>query len=614
MWHKILLCIIGLCALLSVTAQESYEAIYNRLKSKIESELNQPPASTNELEIYLSWMEIKAKDRNEAEKLSSQAGKEGNPYWERKFFELSDEADNSGESTKMDAMFKLMRIDDRNGKPQGWSQACYGAGPYVGEKIYGKAIEYGYITEDIKERARCMMRYATNDLEANWLYRNHESFLGHYDAEGFQVMPTGDWSITCMRRGEFTTTQQGDPLPMADMAMEMIQEVRDISEFYHLDPEFDDATDLMGQYLKEKKVLCLMPPNEGHKWYTDLAKQYELDKAKEHMDGFYANIKGKIEKEENGVRKPVSNAEVEFEAQKDQRTWTTKSDQNGNYKIEGVILHKSCGPFIISARGDGCYIQEEVSGPLEEPDKNYELEKNLLLQCGVEGYTGTITVTKSWDYTIHQNNYTETCTGKQTITFKGVFKPIPQMEGMEGQPIKIFGPGSVTGTWKHNEQRYCEGGSGCGKCKGLKYEEFGSGSVPAESLQGLIIITNVFPTEIKEVADQLAQFGMVNWYDIATPTESVPTQNRTKYETEHAGCQWDNSTSTTNLTGSEVRFKLTDKNSLIGKASWSSSSGTTGISATDMTEAIYDPKQFDPEQDGTDYTYTVTWNLKALKP
>ena len=67
-----------------------------------------------------------------------------------------------------------------------------------------------------------------------------------------------------------------------------------------------------------------------------------------------------------------------------------KTDQGGNYKIEGALLHKSCGPFIPIANGDGCYKQEEVTGPLEEPDKGYELEKNMLLECGVEGYRGTI--------------------------------------------------------------------------------------------------------------------------------------------------------------------------------------------------------------------------------
>ena len=87
-WLVLLLAGISTC----VFAQEDYEKAYNRLKTKITSELRQPPASNNDLNLYLSWMAIKAKDRDECEKLSYKAGREGNPYWERKFFDLSDEA------------------------------------------------------------------------------------------------------------------------------------------------------------------------------------------------------------------------------------------------------------------------------------------------------------------------------------------------------------------------------------------------------------------------------------------------------------------------------------------------------------------------------------------
>jgi hypothetical protein len=105
---------------------------------------------------------------------------------------------------------------------------------------------------------------------------------------------------------------------------------------------------------------------------------------------------------------------------------------------------------------------------------------------------------------------------------------------------------------------------------------------------------------------------LTSWYDIATPTEYVPTQTRSRYYVKDVGCLWDNSTSTTNLTGFDARFKIKDINHLQGKVSWSSSKETTSVRITDMTEAIYDQPPYDPEQDGTEYTYTVTWNLKAL--
>ncbi len=255
---------------------------------------------------------------------------------------------------------------------------------------------------------------------------------------------------------------------------------------------------------------------------------------------------------------------------------------------------------------NSCDILPPSKFPLSETSMNkLILDQNFPIFCGF--YSGTITVTKSWDYTEDFGSGSIKHVGTQTVSFSGTFKPIPQMEGLEGQPITIFGPDKVSGNWKHNEDRYC--GGDC-ECSGLNYQEFGSGDFPEESLQGLIIITNIFPTDEKVVADQLGQFGLVNWYDIATPTENVLTQTKTKHYVKDVGCLWDNSTSTTNLTGSDARFKIKDINLLQEKVSWSSSSETTGVSVTNLTEAIYDQKPFDPEKDGTDYTYTITWNLR----
>jgi hypothetical protein len=239
----------------------------------------------------------------------------------------------------------------------------------------------------------------------------------------------------------------------------------------------------------------------------------------------------------------------------------------------------------------------------------YELiyDQHFATFCGF--YEGSITVTKSWDYTEDYGGSSRKYAGTQTVSFNGIFKPIPQMEGMESQPIKIFGPDKVSGYWSHNEDRYCSGDC---DCSGLADQEFGSGDFPAESLQGLIIITYFFPTEEKVVANQLGQFGLVNWYDIATPTENVPTHTRSRYYVKDVGCVWSNSTSTMNLTGSDARFKIIDINHLEGAVSWSSSHETTSVRITDMTEAIYEQIPFDPEKDGTDYHYTVRWDLKAL--
>jgi hypothetical protein len=128
----------------------------------------------------------------------------------------------------------------------------------------------------------------------------------------------------------------------------------------------------------------------------------------------------------------------------------------------------------------------------------------------------------------------------------------------------------------------------------------------------ITIITYSFPTGKKGVADQLAQFGLSNWYDISAPGENVPIQRRTTYATQY-GCEWKNSTSTVNLIGVDLlRYKLEDIENLKGSISWKSHMGTHGISATNMPEALSGQKPFDPEQDGTDYTYTITWKLTIL--
>jgi hypothetical protein len=234
-------------------------------------------------------------------------------------------------------------------------------------------------------------------------------------------------------------------------------------------------------------------------------------------------------------------------------------------------------------------------------------DQHFPIFCGF--YEGSVTVIKSWDFTRHYDSFSLKQVGIQTVSFNGIFKPIPQMEGLEGQPITIYGPYKVTGTWSHNEDHYCNGDC---SCSGLDYQVFGSGDFPEESLQGLIIITYIFPTDEKVVADQLGQFGLVNWYDIGTPTENVPIQTKTKSYNKETGCQWDQSEGSTNLTGSDARFKIRDINHLKGDVSWSSSIETTGVRITDMTEAIYEQIPFDPKKDGTDYHYTVRWDLKAL--
>jgi len=235
------------------------------------------------------------------------------------------------------------------------------------------------------------------------------------------------------------------------------------------------------------------------------------------------------------------------------------------------------------------------------------VDQHFPIVCGF--YKGTITVSKKWDYTEEYGKSTIRYAGSQTVTYSGSFKPIPQMQDMEGQPIRIFGKGNAKGTWKHEERKYCEGDC---DCPGLVYEETGSGSVDPLSMDGILITTNAWPTDNKVVADQLSQFGMVNWYDIFTPSASGATLTRQRSKNADGQCEWSNRNTGTNLTESQVRFKLENLDKLTGRESWNSSDETTAVSITNLTEAVYDQKPFDPEKGGNEFTYTITWDLKLF--
>jgi len=257
---------------------------------------------------------------------------------------------------------------------------------------------------------------------------------------------------------------------------------------------------------------------------------------------------------------------------------------------------------------NSCDILPKEKHPLSStvPDELI-VDQHFPIACGF--YNGTITVGKKWDYTKDHGKSSTRYTGSQTVTYTGIFKPIPQMDEMEGQPVRIFGKGTVTGTWQHEERKYCEGDC---DCPGLVYEETGSGSVDPLSMDGITVITNAWPTYDKVVADQLSQFGMVNWYDIFTPSATGETRTRQRSKNADGQCEWHNRNTETIITESQVRFKLKDLDNLSGNESWSSSSETTGVSITNLTEAVYDQKPFDPEKGGNEFTYTITWDLKLF--
>jgi len=226
--------------------------------------------------------------------------------------------------------------------------------------------------------------------------------------------------------------------------------------------------------------------------------------------------------------------------------------------------------------------------------------------CGF--YKGTITITQSWDYA---DDYGNSFIGSKTVTCKGTYKPIEELRGREGQPFHLFGPSNVVATWEIKEDMYCGGDADCpGHCR----QEFGQGTLAPDMWQELTIMTWVFPLEIKEVADQLGEIGMENYYVISvTPGLSdVITETREKGGDP---CVWNVKQSEEDIPGAIIQYKLVDVDKLKGQRTWKSKHGATGysIEITDMPDFQGEHVEpVKPVPDGTDFTYTVTWNLISL--
>jgi hypothetical protein len=370
---------------------EDWQKEYDQLKAKIEREELEPRTSPKNINEYRKWMRIKAADRNKATELAGKAQLSGNPYWQNKFLDLKELAQDSGNTTLWTGGYVFMRVKTKgaSGGADSWESAVFKAGPEVGQKLFRWAEEFGFDREIIRDYARCLMRFANGDVEEGntGLYKGRRSELGHIDQEGNLAVPNRDFDVNCERRDEFTTVEEGEPIQPADTAMEMVDEIREQCKWYKLQGEYDDSTDLMEEYLQEKKVLCDLPKDKGHYFFLKLAEKYDLPEAEEYIDGFYATISGKVELDTMEGRKPASGAKVTVKAPKDKeapknrREWTTITDEDGKYKMKGVILHKDCSPFEITAEHRNCEEKTEFVGPLEAPDSSYEYKKDLLIFC-----------------------------------------------------------------------------------------------------------------------------------------------------------------------------------------------------------------------------------------
>jgi|GEM_PF-2838531 len=412
---------------------QNWEQTYNELKAKIAREYSEPvhkgrvTSDSKDLGEYLHWMATKAADRNRAQGLSAAASNAGNPYWEKMFLDLMDEAHDSGESTLWSAVSIFLRIRGRgSGRPGDvWQTAVFKSNNY-GKPLYTKAKELNFDAPFVREAVRCLMRFALCDVEIGYMALYCDRRMEHgtqYDDEGNLIMPDMDFDITCLPRSAFHMTSAGHVCIATDAGLNWVEQIRDVCKWFQLH-EYYDATDLMNMFYKDS--MCKSPPNkpsQGHrKFYGTLARQYHLQKSIDHNEGFYGTLYGKVEIETSGGRMAAAGAVVTVTAPFDGETWETKADSEGNYEIKEVILHEECSPFKITAQSGKDKVIDQYFGPLEEPDRSCRHEKNLLIRKG--DLLCFISVNINWrdtSYSLDDSKKTETV-GSVKITITGTMR------------------------------------------------------------------------------------------------------------------------------------------------------------------------------------------------
>lgn len=388
------------------SSSEYWEGVHDELHNKIEETFNEPPEKST-VEEYVRWIRIKGKDRRAVEEAwqelnvlyNSNPGNEVYEYWMDKFYYLNLLAEGSGNSTVNGAALFLLRHE------------CTGYSPTIvwrvrekGRPVYTAAVEEGFDPYHLMERAQCLLNCAIGLLESDGrygfsLYRDREMEFGYLDDEGFLNIPDYNFMVKCERRGAFTRLTEGEPDKELTYAFENAGEIMDECDWWSFTGERQDAEDLLVEYYKD--ALCKKPPNPegvGHKFYRELAEERNLNEAINYNNGFYGVLYGKVEVEEEGVKKRAPGARVVFESIDEK--WETTADENGEYRFEKVIMHKHCSPFDIWAEYQGDRVDDEFRGELEEPDPNAIRVHNLLIKSTKDyEWHGRMTYECSWNFT-----------------------------------------------------------------------------------------------------------------------------------------------------------------------------------------------------------------------
>ncbi|MGQ9671493.1 MAG: carboxypeptidase-like regulatory domain-containing protein, partial [Desulfosoma sp.] len=359
---------------------------YDDLKNRVLPNMDEPKGYPGKLEPYLIWLERKAKDRDDVKNAMEEAfdAAHGNPDWGEKFDKLLKEAQRSGENTAWDACFKFLRIK----KDDDWQNALTKAREF-GRIIYQKAAETKFDPVHVREEwVRCLIRYAIGNVEIakTGLYEGRESVFAEWDEDGCLVIPKRDFDVNCERRIDFQIVQKGEPKTPVDRGLEWLDEIRKECDWWRFGLERTDVNHLMVAYFKD--CLCFLPKEKSHKWYLELARQYQLQEAIDYAQGFYATLKGTVWLDDGKSRKPAAGAVVRVVDPKDNTTWETTAGADGMYRIKDAPLHvhkdgkgrPRCPVFKISARHEGDQTEDSFEGKLTDPNPSAELSKDLVIK------------------------------------------------------------------------------------------------------------------------------------------------------------------------------------------------------------------------------------------
>ncbi|MEA2013703.1 MAG: hypothetical protein U9N38_00095 [Thermodesulfobacteriota bacterium] len=373
-----------------------WEAKHTQLKTKIEAEEGEPhhgDSVSKDFEEYIHWLGIKAADRDRVQELAAAAGNAGNPYWEERFLDLMELAQDSGESTLWMADYLFLRIKTKGagGSGDAWKDAVFKAERF-GKRLYLRAQELSFDAKYVRESVRCLMRFALGDVETGYIGLYHNRDLRHgtqYDSEGNLIMPDMDFDITCLPRSAFHVQSEGTQGVPVDEGLSNVDQIRDICEWFQLF-EYSEGTDLMNQFLQDFLCDDKHNPNKGLQWYLALAQKYKLKKSEEHILGFYGTVRGKVETLEGKRRREAPGAKVQITDKPN--TLKTTANEKGRYEIKKAPLHCKCSPYPISAEYKGDRVDSKYNGPLKKSMPSWKHKKDLLIPKAGREWSGTLSL------------------------------------------------------------------------------------------------------------------------------------------------------------------------------------------------------------------------------